>query len=106
MDDTKIDILDLLINETKLDSTVHDSDVYIPGLDIVRKNCRVNERKRGGVCIYLRTNINYRIRDDLINDDLEYLIVEISKPQRSALLVSPGSDLQTLRLKVYMNLRM
>ena len=73
---------------------------------IVRKDCRLNERKRGVVRIYLRTNINYQIRDDLINDDLEYLIVEISKPQSSALLVSPGSDLQTLRLNVYMNLRM
>ena len=32
MYDSKIDIL--FINETKLDSTVHDSDVYIPGFEI------------------------------------------------------------------------
>ena len=83
--DSKIDILS--INETKLDSTVHDSDVYIPGFEIVRKDRRVNGRKGGGVCIYLRTNLNYRIRDDLINDDLECLIVEISKPRSSAFLV-------------------
>ena len=38
-------------------------------------------------CIYLRTNLNYRIRDDLNNDDLECLIVEISKPRSSAFLV-------------------
>ena len=85
MHDSKIDILS--INETKLDSTVHDSDVYIPGFEIVRKDRRVNGRKGGGVCIYLRTNLNYRIRDDLINDDLECLIVEISKPRSSAFLV-------------------
>ena len=59
MHDSKIDIL--LINETKLDSTVHDSDVYIPGFEIVRKDRRVNERKGGGVSIYLRTNLNYRM---------------------------------------------
>ena len=43
MYDSKIDIL--LINETKLDSTIHDSDVYIPGFEIVRKDRRVNGRK-------------------------------------------------------------
>ena len=35
----------------------------------------------------MRTNLNYRIRDDLINDDLECLIVEISKPRSSVFLV-------------------
>ena len=50
MDGSKIDIL--LINETKLDSTIHDSDVYIPGLEIVRNDRRVNGRKGGGVCIF------------------------------------------------------
>ena len=72
---------------SKLDSTVHDSDVYIPVFEIVRKDRRVNGRKGGGVCIYLRTNLNYRIRDDLINDDLECCIVEISKPRSSVFLV-------------------
>ena len=51
------------------------------------KDRRVNGRKGDGVCIYLRTNLNYRIRDDLINDDLECLIVEISKPRSSVFLV-------------------
>ena len=56
-------------------------------LRIVRKDRRVNGKKGGGVCIYLRTNLNYRIRDDLVNDDLECLIVEISKPRSSVFLV-------------------
>ena len=43
MYDSKIDIL--LINEIYFDSTVHDSDVYIPGFEIVRKDRRVNGRK-------------------------------------------------------------
>lgn len=50
MHDSKIDILS--INETKLDPTVHDSDVYIPGFEIVRKDRGVNGRK-GGRCLYL-----------------------------------------------------
>ena len=39
----------MLINETKLDSTVHDSDVYTPGFEIVRNDRRVNGRKGGNV---------------------------------------------------------
>ena len=35
----------------------------------------------------MRTNLNYRIRGDLNNDDLECLIVEIRKPRSSAFLV-------------------
>ena len=35
----------------------------------------------------MRTNLNYRIRDDFNSDDLECLTVEISKPRSSAFLV-------------------
>ena len=66
MSSSKVDILQ--INESKLDSTVHDDEVYIPGFEIVRKDRKVNGRNGGGVCIYLRTNLNYRIRNDLNND--------------------------------------
>ena len=50
MDGSKIDIL--LINDSKLDSTIHDSDVYIPGLEILRNDRGVNGRKGGVVCIF------------------------------------------------------
>ena len=49
MHNSKTDILS--IKETKLDSTVHDSDIYIPGFEIVRKNRRLNGRKGGSVSI-------------------------------------------------------
>ena len=61
--------------------------MYITGFEIVRKGRRVNGMKGGGVCIYLRTTLNYRIRDDLINDDLERLVVKISEPRSSVFLV-------------------
>ena len=76
---SNVDILQ--INESKLDSTVHNDKVYIPGFEIVRKDRKVNGRHGGGVCTYLRTNLNYRIRNDLNNDLLECLFVEISKPR-------------------------
>ena len=85
MSSSKVDILQ--INESKLDSTVHDDEVHIPGFEIVRKDRKVNGRNGGGVCIYLRTNLNYRIRNDLNNDHLECLFVEISKPRSTPFLV-------------------
>ncbi|CAH3193083.1 unnamed protein product, partial [Porites evermanni] len=49
--------LDLLaVNETRLDSTITDNLVHIDGYSILRKD---RNRNSGGVCIYLRSNINY-----------------------------------------------
>ena len=57
--DSKIDIL--AINETKLDSSIGDSEISLPGFKVVRRDRPVNGRCGGGVCIYLRNNINYLI---------------------------------------------
>ena len=46
-------------------------------MDIVRKD---RSRNVGGVCIYLRSSINYKIRDDLVPSELEAVCVEIIKP--------------------------
>ena len=86
MSSSKIDIL--MINETKSDSTIHDNEVHLTGFEIVRTDCKVNGRNGGGVCIYLRTNLNYKIRNDLSNDKLECLTIEITKPRSKAFLVS------------------
>ncbi|CAH3146624.1 unnamed protein product, partial [Porites evermanni] len=40
-----------------------------------------------GVCTYVRTNLNYRIRNDLNNDLLENFFVEISKPRSTPFLL-------------------
>ena len=37
--------------------------------------------------IYIRNSLNYRIRNDLMNDTLELLIIEISKPRSKPFLV-------------------
>ena len=77
MSSSKVDIL--VINESKLDSTVYNNEVYLPGFELVRNYRKVNGRNGGGVCICLRTNINYPIRDDLNNYELECVFVQISK---------------------------
>ena len=101
MVNSKIDIL--CINETKLDSTVMDGEIHLPGYEIVRLDRKLNGRNGGGVCIYLRSNLNYRIRVDLSSEDLEILIVELANPRSRPFLVGtwyrpPNSSHQSFRL--------
>ena len=81
-----IDIL--AINETKLDSAIKVNEVHIPGYDIVRKDRENNGRHGGGVCIYVRSNINFQIHANLSLSDIECLTIEISRPRSKPFLVS------------------
>ena len=58
----------LALYETRLDSAISSDIVKISGYDIVR-----NDRSRtdGGVCIYLRSTINFKIRNNLVPDNIE-----------------------------------
>ena len=82
------DIDILAINETKLDATIKDGEVHLPGYGVVRKDRESNSRNGGGVCIYVRSNINFQLRADLSPNNLECLTVEISKPRSKPFLVS------------------
>ena len=44
---SKIDVL--AINETKIDSSVNDNEIHLPGFQVVRKDRSVNGRSGGGV---------------------------------------------------------
>ena len=48
----------------------------------------MNGRNGGGVCIYIRCKLNFKIRDDLTLEILENLMVEIKKPGSKSILVS------------------
>ena len=82
------DIDILAINETKLDATIKDGEVHLPGYDVVRKDRESNGRNGGGVCIYVRSNINFQLRADLSPNNLECLTVEITKPRSKPFLLS------------------
>lgn len=60
----------LALNETRLDGSVLNSEVEIEGYEIIRLD---RNRSGGGVCFYIRNNINYVVRDDLLCKDLEIL---------------------------------
>ena len=86
MSNNKVDIL--CINETKLDSFINDNEVHILNFEIIRRDRRTNGRHGGGICIYIRSNINYKIRHNLQSEILKNLVVEIKKPRSKSILVS------------------
>ena len=59
--------------------------VSLDGYDVIRKD---RSRNGGGVCIYLRSSINYKIRKDLVPPELEAVCVEIIKPHSKPFLVT------------------
>ena len=85
MDNSNLDIL--AINETKLDSSISNNEIHFEGYDVVRLDREVNGRYGGGVCIYIRNNRNFRIREDLIDKNLELLMIEIVNPRSRLFLV-------------------
>ena len=65
------------LNETRLDSSISNGLVNISGYNIIRKD---RSHRGGGVCVYLRSSINYKARNDLVPDGLEAVCLEICKP--------------------------
>lgn len=79
-------LIDLMaFNETRLDPTITDDYIKVNGYDVIRKD---RSRTGGGVCIYLRSTINYRNRSDLVPLDLEAVCLEIIKPHSRPFIVA------------------
>ena len=72
------------INETRLDQGILNSEIYIPGYEIVR--CDRN-RNGGCVCFCIKTAINYSVRTDLNINNLENVCLEIRKPNSKPFLI-------------------
>ena len=78
--------IDLIaFNETRLDANITDNMINIDGYDIVKKD---RSRNGGGVCIYLRSSISYKVRNDLVPTELEAVCIEITKPHSKPFLVT------------------
>ena len=74
---TKEQTLDVLtINETRLDDTISNVAIAIPGYNVVRKDLN---RKGGGVAIYARKNFSFIERNELNTCNFEITCIEISK---------------------------
>ena len=74
------------INETKLNESIRDHDVHIPGYEIIRRD-RLT-KCGGGVCFYVKNSINFTVRNDLHMDALENLCLEIHKPNSKSFVIA------------------
>ena len=63
------------INETKIDSSISDTDIEIQGYRVVRRD---RNKWGGGVALFIHESIsNYCIRPDLMDNNLESLSIQI-----------------------------
>ena len=87
----------LAINETRLDCTISNGQINIPGYVIERKE---RNRSGGGVALYIRTQLIINASKHQ-EDDLEFLCIQVSKPKIKPFLVGtwyrpPGSTIETI----------
>ena len=75
----------LAIQETKLDVSNNNSDCYICGYELIRRD-RLSDGG-GGICFYIKSTINFSVRTDLNVDELENLCIEIRKPNSKPFIV-------------------
>ena len=68
-----------------LDRSIPDGLIDIDGYEVIRKD---RSRNGGGVCIYLRNSINFKVRSDLIPTELEAVCLEITKPHSKPFFVT------------------
>ena len=74
----------LAINESKIDPTIRDSEIYINNYSIVRFD---RNRFGGGVALYIKNTIPYTERKDLVPDNLEMICVEINRQHSRPFLI-------------------
>ena len=74
----------LAINETRLDSSIQNGEVSIPGYTLERKD---RNRNGGGVALYIRDSINYKRLIDLPDDNIELISIQVSKPKAKPFIV-------------------
>ena len=96
-----IDILAL--NETRLDKSISNGQMYIPGYILERKD---RNRNGGGVALsYIRNTINYELMHELNEDQLEWLSIKVSKPKIKYFIVGTASTLDVLSNHLWKSLK-
>ena len=73
------------VNETMLDNSIFNTEIAVHGYELVRND---RHRHGGGVALYIRDSINYKIRNDLAIASLETVTVEIFKPKAKSFLIN------------------
>ena len=63
----------ICVNETWLDNSVNNHEIDLDGYDLIRKD---RNRHGGGVATFIRNTINYKIRSDIMPENLETITVD------------------------------
>ena len=85
IDEVRILLGVLAIQETKLNNSHRDSEFYTPRFGLLRRD-RISDGG-GGVCFYIKSSINFSVRNDLNIADLENEGIEVQKPQSKPLII-------------------
>jgi exonuclease III len=83
----------IMVTETWLTDAIPDEALHIPDFTIVRKDRPT--RRRGGVAVYIRESLPFKIRPDFHNSDYECLWIILSNQNGF------HEKFQNLRLRVY-----
>ena len=69
------------LSETWLDSSIHDSEINIPGYVVERSD---RNRHGGGVAVYIKDDIHYKRRYDVENvNNIESVWLEIQEVHKN-----------------------
>lgn len=68
-----------------LENNVFDSVLLINNYNILRRD---GYRYGGGVCLYIRCDLTFNARDDLLHQDLESLWIELLLPKTKPILIA------------------
>lgn len=74
----------IAVSETWLDESVTEAEIGVPGYQTTRKD---RDRHGGGVCLYIRSDLAFNTRPDLLRDELECVWIELLLPKTKPLLV-------------------
>ena len=64
----------LCLNETRLDHTISDSEISIPGFSVFRND---RDRHGGGVAVYISNSLSYSVIDNLFSQHLEMVWLQV-----------------------------
>ncbi len=92
LSDSEIDVF--AIHESKIDNSVQDSEISIPGYNMIRRD---RNRFGGGVVVYIREMRSFYERKDLNSDDLEMICIEICNHEVGHFSLVHSTDRPTLR---------
>ena len=99
--DNPFDILS--INESKIDWSVSNSEVFIHNYTLFRRD---RTRKGGGLALYIKNNIPFLVRQDLLSPNLEMLCVEINRKFSRPFLISTWYRSPNSEIDLFNNLEL